>query len=153
MDRNYKFISIYSLSAVLTHLLLIPFTTEKITGYTNEAAKSSSKAQRNPPSYTFISCFTVSVTPSVNTPEASNDFMILIISFKCSFEINKAKPFPAFTTYFSLIFRSNLFIRFQIKLLTNRGKLSLSEEISIFVIASFSKLPNQEPNIYMIELF
>ena len=105
MDRNYKFISIYSLSAVLTHLLLIPFTTEKITDYTNEAAKSSSKAPRNPPSYTFISCFTVSVTPSVNTPEASNDFMILIKSFKCSFEINKVKPLPAFTASFSLIFR------------------------------------------------
>ena len=30
----------------------------------------------------FISCFTVSVTPSTNTPEFSDDFMILIISFK-----------------------------------------------------------------------
>ena len=31
------------------------------------------------PSCCYISYFTVSVTPSIDTPESSNDFMILII--------------------------------------------------------------------------
>ena len=34
-----------------------------------------------PPSSFFISCFTVSVIPSINTFESFNDFMILIIPF------------------------------------------------------------------------
>ena len=37
----------------------------------------------------FILCFTVSVTPSINTPEFSLDFMIVIILSTSSFEINK----------------------------------------------------------------
>ena len=93
----------------------------------------------------FISTFTVSATSSINTPEASNDFMILIISFISSFEINKVNPFPAFTAFFPLIFLSNLFIAFDVKLLTNPGKLSLAKGIAMFVSAVFPKLPNQEP--------
>ena len=92
----------------------------------------------------FISSFTVSVTPSNNTPDSSNDFMILITSFISLFEINKVNPFPALTTLFPLIFLSNLFIAFEVKLLTNPGKLSLAKEIAIFVSAFFPKLPNQE---------
>ena len=46
----------------------IPFTTEEITGCTNEAPKGTSKAPRNPPSCFFVSCFTVSVTPSIDAP-------------------------------------------------------------------------------------
>ena len=45
--------------------------------------------------FLFISCFTVSVTPSINTPESSSDLMILIISFISSFEMNKVNHFPA----------------------------------------------------------
>ena len=61
-------------------------TTAEITGCIIEAAKDANKAPRN---YCFfISCFTVSVTPSINTPESS-DFMILIMSFTSSFKINK----------------------------------------------------------------
>ena len=77
-------------------------------------------------------CFTVSVTPSVNTLESSNGFMILIISFISSFEIKKVNPFPALTAPFPLIFLSNLFIAFEVNLRTNPGKLSLAEKIAIF---------------------
>ena len=93
----------------------------------------------------FISCFTVSVTPSINTSKSSNDFIILIISFISLFEINKVNPFPALTTPFPLTFLSNLFIAFEAKLLTNPGKLCLDKGIAIFVSAFFPKLPNQEP--------
>ena len=90
----------------------------------------------------FISCFTVSVTPSINTPESSNDFMIFIIPFISSFEISKGNSFPALTAPFPLFF-SNLFIVSEDKLLTNPGKLSLAKGIAIFVSAFFPKLPNQ----------
>ena len=55
------------------HLPLIPFTTEEITGCANEAAKGANKAPRNLPLFFLISCFTVSVNPSVNAPESSNN--------------------------------------------------------------------------------
>ena len=71
--------------------------------------------------------------------------MIFVISFKSSFEINKVNPFPALTATFALIFLPNLFIVFQIKMLSNPGNLSLVKEIAIFVRAFFFKLPNQEP--------
>ena len=90
----------------------------------------------------FILYFTVSVTPLINTPESPNDFMILIISFIFSFEINKINPFPALTAPFPLIF-FKLFIAFEIKLLTNPGKLSLAKWRAIFVKDSYSKLSNQ----------
>ena len=66
----------YPLPDLLTPLQLILFTTEEITGSTIEVAKEANKASRNLPSCSFISCFTVSVNPSINTPESSNDFMI-----------------------------------------------------------------------------
>ena len=71
MEQNYKFLSRYPLPDLLTPVSLIPFTTEEITGCTNEAAIGANKAPRNRPSCFFISCFTVSVTPSINTPESS----------------------------------------------------------------------------------
>ena len=80
----------------------MPFTTEELIGC-NESAKGANKAPRNLPSC-FFSCFTVSAAPSINKPELSNDFIILIISFRPSFEINKISPFPALTTHFPLIF-------------------------------------------------
>ena len=94
----------------------------------------------------FYLCFTVSVTPSINTPESSNDFMILIISFISLMEINKVNPFPAVTAPFPLTFLSNLFIAFEVKLLTNQSKckLSLAKGLAVFVSAAFPKLPNQE---------
>ena len=47
--------------------------------------------------------------------------MILIISFKSTSEINKGNRFPALTAPLPLIFLSNLFIVFEVKLLTNPG--------------------------------
>ena len=44
----------YPLFALLTPLPRIPFTTEEITGCTNEAAKGANQAPRNPPSCFFI---------------------------------------------------------------------------------------------------
>ena len=66
--------------------------------------------------------------------------MILIISFRSSFEINKVYPLPALTALFPLIFLSNVFITFEIKLVTNPGKLSLAKGIATFVSAFFLKL-------------
>ena len=57
---------LYSLPALMTPLPVIPFTTEEITGCTNEASKGANKAVRNVPSWLCISCFTVSVIPSIN---------------------------------------------------------------------------------------
>ena len=94
----------YPLHALLTPLPLIPFTTEEISGCTIKAAKVANKARRNQPSCFITSCFTASVTSSINTRESSNDFMILIISFISSFEINKVNPSSALTVPFPLVF-------------------------------------------------
>ena len=48
------------------------FTTEAITGCTNEATNGANKVSRNPPPV-FISSFTVSVALSINTLESSNN--------------------------------------------------------------------------------
>ena len=79
----------------------------------------------------FITSFTDEVTPSIN----SYGFIILIISFISSFETNKANPFPALTAPLQLFFWSNLFIAFDVKLLTNPGKLSLARGIATFASA------------------
>ena len=75
----------------------------------------------------FNSCFTASVTPSVNTPERSNGFAILKVSSICSFEMNKVNYFRALTAPFPLIFLSSLFIANKVALeailLTNPGML------------------------------
>ena len=46
----------------------------------NEAAIGAIKAGKTPPVCVFISCFTISVTPSINRPEFSSDFTIILIS-------------------------------------------------------------------------
>ena len=79
--------------------------------------KALTKATRIPPSCFFVSYFTVSVIPSINTPESSNDFIILIRSFTSSFALSV--PFP-------LIFLSNFYIAFEVKLLTSPCKLSIA---------------------------
>ena len=102
----------------------------------------------------FISCFTISITSSINTPESSNYFMILIISFTSLFEMNKVNPFPALAALFPLIFLSNLFIAFEFEFLTNPGKLSLAKGIATFVSASFwQNYPTRNQKIHLIELF
>ena len=52
----------------------------------------------------FILSFTLSVTPLIKTLESSNDFMILIISFISSFEINKVNLLPCSNSSFSTHF-------------------------------------------------
>ena len=66
-------------------------------------------------------CLTVSINPSIDTPESSNDFLVLIISLIFSFGINKVNLFPVVTAPFQLTFLSNLFIMCEDKLLTNPG--------------------------------
>ena len=121
---------------------LIPFTTEEITGCTNVADKGANKPQKSPLSCFFVSRFITSVTPSINIPESSNHFMILIILFISSFKIIKVNPFLTLTAPFPLILFSSLFIAFEVKLLTNLNKLSLSKGIAAFVSDFFSKLAN-----------
>ena len=102
--------------------------------------------QKNQSFLIFISSFTASLTPSINTPKSCNDF-IIFISFISSFEINTVNPFPALTAPFPLknlhfeintfpaltapfplIFLSNLFVALEVELLTNPGILSLAKE-------------------------
>ena len=102
--------------SIMTPLPVMPFTTEEITGCTTEGAKSAKKAARNPLSCFFIYCFTASVTQSINTSEYFNDFTILIILSKSSFEINKVNPFPALTALFPLSFKVILHLKLHLKL-------------------------------------
>ena len=70
--------------------------------------------------------------------------MILIISFISSFEINYINLFLVLIAPFPLIVSSNLFIAFEVKLLTNSGKLSLAKGTAVFVSAFVPKLPKLE---------
>ena len=100
----------------------------------------------------FISYFTVSVIPSLNTFQFSNDFMVLIISFISSFEINKSCSDSSFST----IFLSNLFIAFEVKFLLNLDKLSrlnVARGAATFVSVFLAQSPNQESKKHLIKLF
>ena len=130
MEWNWKFLFIYSLLALLAPLPLIPL---------KKLLVALIKQLRNLLSCFFISCFIVSVIPSINTFESSNYFMILKI-FRYSFKINKVNPFPALAATLPLIFLSNFFIAFEAKLLTNPGKLSPAKEIATFASAFFVKI-------------
>ena len=79
--------------------------------------------------------------------------MILIISSISSIKINEVNFFPAFTAPFPFIFLSDLFITFEVKLLTNPGKLSLARGIELFVSNSFLNYLTKNQKIHMIELF
>ena len=85
--------------------------------------------------------------------QSSNDVIILILSFIFSFKTNKVNPFPAQTAPFSLIFLSNLFIAFEVKLVTNPGKLFLTKEIAIcLLVLSFLNYVTKNQTICVIEL-
>ena len=56
MEQNLNFLSIYPFPALLTPPLPTPFTTEEITGCTNEAAKDGNRAPNNPTPYRFMDC-------------------------------------------------------------------------------------------------
>ena len=83
--------------------------------------------------------------PSINTFESSNDFVILLMSFIASSEINKVNSCPALTAPFPLIFLSNLFTAFEAQFVTNPGKLSLAKGITTSATAFLPKLANPEP--------
>ena len=140
MEQNWKCLFIYPLSALLFPLPLLPFTTEKITGSSLKVLKNLQEICL-PVFYFMFYCFSNS---KMNTLEYCNDFIILM-SFISSFKMNKVNSFPALTAPFPLIFLSNSFIAFEVKLLTNPGKLSLPIGIAIFATAFFPKLPKQEP--------
>ena len=90
------------------------------------------------------------ITLSLNTPESSTDFMILIISFPSSFEINKTKLFPVLTAPFPLIVVSNIFIAFEAKLLTNPRKFPLAKGIAKSVSAFFLRYLTKNQKIHLI---
>ena len=71
------------------------FINGEATACINEEAVSTMIVPRNLPSLIFISCFTFSIASSINIPQFSSDFTILVISFISSFKINKVNPFPA----------------------------------------------------------
>ena len=101
----------------------------------------------------LISFCTFPVTSPINTPGSSIESMILIISFISSFETKKVDRFPALTAPFPLVFHSALFLAFEVKLLNNPDKLTLTKGIATFVSAFFPKLPDQQQKIHLIELF
>ena len=90
----------------------------------------------------FISWFTTSVTPSINTPESSNEFIMLIKLSILSFKMGKVYPFPDPVNPFPLILLSNLLIPFEAALkailLTNQGKLLLAKVITRSVTTFFT---------------
>ena len=92
----------------------------------------------------FVFLFHVLLFHWLNQIIHPNRFMILIISFTPSFPIHQLNHFCVLTSTFAFFFLSNLFIAFEVKLLTNPSKLSLDKGIAIFVYAFFPKLPNQE---------
>ena len=97
---------------LVTPLPLLPFTTEEILDCTNEVARGSKKSSKKSAFlfFLFLSCFTVSVTPSLYRPGSSNDFMILLISFIFSFEINRLIPFLALAVPFALFFFFQIYL-------------------------------------------
>ena len=70
---------------------------KEVIGAIHEASIGAIIAGRNPLSCFFISCFTISLAPSINRPDFSSDSTILIISYISSFEINKVNVLPALT--------------------------------------------------------
>ena len=93
----------------MTPLQKILFTKEVTTGCINETAMDANNGARNPLSSFFISCFTFSITPSINAAESSSDFLILIITSISSFKMKKVNPLPALAAPHPLIFLSNYF--------------------------------------------
>ena len=75
------------------------------------------------------------------------------MSFISSFQINKVNPFPALTALFPLIFLSDLFIEFEVKLLTNPCKLSLAKGVPMFVRVSFLNYLTLNQKLQLFELF
>ena len=67
-----------------------------------EGPKVSNTYQEVRPVGIFISCFTVSLTPSSNTTELSSNLMNLMISSITPFKMDKVICFPVLTTPYPL---------------------------------------------------
>ena len=119
----------------------------------NKGATGANKSLRNLHSCSFILCFTVSVTLSINTAKPYNDFIIFIISLMCLVEINEVNCLFSLIASFLLIFLSNLFIAFEVRYITNPSKLSLAKGIVTCASAFFSlNLTAKSQKIHLIEL-
>ena len=113
-EQNVTFSFIYPLPAPLTPLPAIPFVLTKLKTVPLKHLKKLTKHQEILLLIFFISCFTVSVTPSINTYEFSSDFIISTISFISSFKRNKVNSLAPLTDPSALIIvLSNLFTAFQ----------------------------------------
>ena len=119
---------------------------EETIGAINEAPIDAIIVPKNPPSYFFDSCFTISVAPSINRPESSGHFTILIISSISSYEMNNVNPFPALTAPYPLVFLSNLFNTGDDPLVANSDKISFAKRTSRPNNAFLSKLLIILPN-------
>ena len=80
----------------------------------------------------FYSCFTVSVAPSINRPESSSEFTVLMTSSISSFKMNKVGAFPTLTDYCTLIYLSNLSFTAKTAIVSNLGRTSLAKETARF---------------------
>ena len=99
LQNNDKFLLRYSYILFHIYLLLL----KKLLAALLKRLKVLTKLQEIHLLILFISCFIVSVTPSINTAESSNDFIILMTSFISSTEKN-VNPFHALTVLFPLFF-------------------------------------------------
>ena len=143
------------LPALLTPFLVTAFIKEEAIGAINEAAKDVIIAPKDLPSCSFISCFTVSVPPSINKPDFFSDSTILIILSISSQEMNKLNPIPTLTAPapivaiapHPLIFLSNLPNTEEVALSANLGKTSLAKGAARSISAFFPKLSITLPNV------
>ena len=90
----------------------------------------------------LISWLATTVTPSISTPEYSNDFIMLIKLSILSFKISKVYLFHDPTNPFPLILLSNLLIPLEAALkailFTNQDKLLLAKVIARSVTTFFT---------------
>ena len=110
-------------------------TNEEAIGAINEANIGAIKAPRNPFLFFFHSCFTVSVAPSINRPESSSDFTVLITSSIFLFKMNKVVAFPTLTDLCTLTFLSNLSVTAETAIVSNLGRTSLAKETARLISA------------------
>ena len=103
-----------------------PLPNEDATGAINKAALVAHKGTQNQPSCLFTLCFTIPVTPLIDTRESFSDSMTLIISSIFSLEMNIVNPFPSLTAPFNIFFfniLSKLSITDEVALVVNYGKM------------------------------
>ena len=96
------------IALILIHEEVIGCINEEGIGAINEVAIGAIIAPRNPHSCFLVSCFTISIAQSINRPESSSNFTILIITSISSFEMNEMNPFHALAALRPLIVLSNL---------------------------------------------